>query len=90
MHNDFRSKGPDVIVDNLGDPTDNPKYLNGSLTLDFKQEKAQEFTIKAQDFQWKDVLYNKIPLCNLFIVVNGYEYFAEKDVDPSGSSAKSR
>ncbi len=57
MHSEFRLKKSDAVVDNLGDPTDNPKYLNGSLTLDFKQEKVQEIPIQAEDFQWRDVFF---------------------------------
>lgn len=66
MHSDFRLKNSDAVVDNLGDPADNPRYLNGSLTLDFKQEKAQEIVIREENFQWKDVPLNKFSLYNFF------------------------
>ena len=58
MHSDFKIKGDEEIVDNLGDPNENNKYLNRSLSLNLQQEKAEEiakYNINIENFHWKDV-----------------------------------
>ena len=72
MHSDFKLKGDEEIVDNLGDPNENNKYLNRSLSLNLQQEKAEEiakYNININDFHWKDVRKIIFSLLNKLIVV---------------------
>ena len=72
MHSDFKIKGDEEIVDNLGDPNENNKYLNRSLSLNLQQEKAEEiakYNININDFHWKDVREIFFFLINKTIVI---------------------